>query len=182
MKKFILIFISILLVGCGATKVTQTKYYNSQVTKRYGSLKDMINDATLVAKVKIKDDGSSNKSGKYVYTTYQAKVEDGLKNADASTIKIKMRGGVDGSTRYIVKDDPLMKKGEEYLVFATKNNDGTYTTLSDAFGRMQIKNDLVTSLNVANNEVEKTSQATDYKVNALGYDVMRSQIENMSLA
>ena len=75
-----------------------------------------------------------------------------------------------------------LKKGEEYLVFATKNNDGTYTTLSDAFGRMQIKNDLVTSLNVANNEVEKTSQATDYKVNALGYDVMRSQIENMSLA
>jgi uncharacterized lipoprotein YmbA len=110
MKKFVLILMSILLVGCGTQKVTKTKYYESKITKRYDSLKSLINDATLIAKVKISDDGSYKKSGKYVYTTYKAKIEDGLKNASASTCMIKMRGGVDGDTRYVVKDDPLMKK------------------------------------------------------------------------
>lgn len=43
-----------------------------------------------------------------------------------------------------------MKSGEKYLIFAKKNDDGTYTTLSGTQGRMKYNNGKINSFKFAN--------------------------------
>ena len=50
--------------------------------------------------------------------------------------EIIMTGGIYNGHYYEIEDAPLLEKEQEYLIFAQKNNDGTYSILSGAQGRM----------------------------------------------
>lgn len=53
-------------------------------------------------------------------------------------------------------NNPLMEIGDTFLVFARKNDDGTYAVLSGSQGRFVIEDGLVYSLNCADMRSEST--------------------------
>ena len=84
--------------------------------------------------------------------------------------EFKKKGKTDNTIEATIKkiyeldDDPLMQINDEYLIFANKNSDGTYTTLSGSQGRFEIEGNRVYSLNKSNAQVKKANVGSNIKV------------------
>ena len=98
----------------------------------------------LIARVKIGDGIQENRIGLNM-TVFTAEVEDLIYGSREDNVDIIMTGWVDHDTKTIheISDDPLMKKGDEFIIFARKNESGTYTILGGPQGRFLIENDTV---------------------------------------
>ena len=98
----------------------------------------------LIARVKIGDGIQENRYGLNM-TVFTANVEDLIYGSCEDNVDIIMTGWVDHDTKTIheISDDPLMKKGDEYIIFARKNESGTYTVLGGPQGRFVIDSDNV---------------------------------------
>ena len=65
---------------------------------------------------------------------------------DKQIIRITMQGGRAKYAICIVPTDPLMEPGQEFLIFANKNEDGTYSILNGEEGRFLYEDGLLTAL------------------------------------
>lgn len=112
----------------------------------YGSIKELCeaDSLDLIARVKIGDGKQEDKNG-FMRTVFTAKVEDLIYGSCEDNVNIIMTGWVDhdNKTIYEISDDPLMQKGDEYIIFARKNESGTYTILGGPQGRFVIDGDNV---------------------------------------
>ena len=99
-------------------------------------------------------------------TTFDAQVKQLICGNDEKEIKITMTDGIDKTEKkiYELDDDPLMQINDEYLIFANKNSDGTYTTLSGSQGRFEIEGNCVYILNKSNAQVKKANVGSNIKV------------------
>ncbi len=168
-KKFIplLAIIGILLV-CGTLLIINKK--NNELEKvfmhaswayRYADVEDLTKNSDCIAIIKVMDNGSSYRKDIVPDTIFSAKVTRAIYNCEKDDkLEIYMTGGIRDSKIFELRDDPLMKKGEEYLIFAKKNEDGTVTTLTGTQGRMHYKNGKISSLNVVNHQVKESSGST----------------------
>lgn len=132
----------------------------------YGSVKEMYQQSNLVAVVKITDNGTS-KAGTLYETIYKASVIKKIKGTlKSNSIKIFMTGGENDTTIYQIPEDPLMEKGDEFLIFAKKNTDNTYTTLGGGQGRMKYNHwkKTVTSLNETTKENKNQTTETQISI------------------
>ena len=116
----------------------------------YGSIKDLTADSNLIALIEIEDVASYGISQDLPHTVFAAKVLEPVHNAQKDEeIRIYMTGGqMDGETVEIA-DDPLMKSGEQYLVFCRENSDGTDTILGGPQGRFVYEDGKLSSLDIA---------------------------------
>lgn len=115
----------------------------------YGSVQELTEASDLIAWVKItgeRDGGDLMQS--ISSTVFTAKVKELIYGDGEETVDIIMTGRVDRKEKIIceVADDPLMHKNDEYLIFARKNESGTYTILGGPQGRYVVDNDRVYSL------------------------------------
>lgn len=112
----------------------------------YGSIKELCeaDSLDLIARVKIGDGKQEDKNG-FMMTVFTAKVEDLIYGSCEDNVNIIMTGWVDhdNKTIYEISDDPLMQKGDEFIIFARKNESGTYTILGGPQGRFVIDGDNV---------------------------------------
>ena len=116
----------------------------------YGSIKDLTADSDLIALIEIEDVASYGISQDLPHTVFAAKVLEPVHNAQKDEeIRIYMTGGQMGGETVEIADDPLMKSGEQYLVFCRENSDGTYTILGGPQGRFVYDNGKLSSLDVA---------------------------------
>jgi hypothetical protein len=76
-----------------------------------------------------------------------------------------------------MSDDPLMKKEDQYIIFAKSNADGTFTVLGGSQGRMQYKDGKVSSLNMVNEQVKKNSGAL-IKMDDITEDTLIGEIQD----
>ncbi len=134
----------------------------------YGSVKELAEACDIAAYVKIKDlkfDDSYSSYGVKL-TVYTAEICESLYGKEKGEIQIVMTGGIDESEKkiYEIADDPLMKKNDEFFIFARQNEDGTYTVLSGSQGRFEIVDNKVSSLNVSNTQVADNNLSSNIKV------------------
>lgn len=110
-------------------------------TYSYGSIKELCeaDSLDLIARVKI-GDGIRGNNNNIIMTVFTAEVEEMIYGSDEDIVNIVMTGGVDHDAKiiYEISDDPLMQKGDEYIIFARKNESGTYTVLGGPQGRFVI--------------------------------------------
>lgn len=165
-KKLILLLVIIgVCLVCGAlwivnknTNKLKKEFMHASWTYRYADVEDLTKNSDCIAIIKIMDNGSSYRKDIVPDTVYSANVIRAIYNCEeGDKLKIYMTGGIRDNKIFELRDDPLMKKGEEYLIFAKKNEDGTVTTLTGTQGRMHYKNGKISSLNVVNHQVKESS-------------------------
>ena len=113
----------------------------------------------LIARVKIGNSEQQNRNG-LLMTVFTANVKDLIYGNAEDVVNVIMTGGIDhdSKTIYEISDDPLMQKDDEFIIFAHKNESGTYTVLGGPQGRFVIDNDNVFPL------VDHCSQSNTAKV------------------
>lgn len=124
-------------------------------TYNYGDVAELAQDSDLIALVSINQAKSSYVLSGIRMTVFPATVQERIAGEEVKEIQLVMTGGIDEKEKriYEIPDDPLMKEGEKYLIFARKNEDGTYTILGGPQGRFVLEDGKVYSLAVANEQV-----------------------------
>lgn len=134
----------------------------------YGSVEELAKASDIVAVIKTTGAECSTQQGIH-FTTYDAQVKQLVYGTDEKNIQIFMTGGIDEKEKmiYELSDDPLMQINNEFLIFARKNDNGTYTILSGPQGRFEIKDGRVYSLNEINVQMKKASVGSNTTVNGM---------------
>jgi hypothetical protein len=160
--------------ACSHKKSTKHAEYekvtlNASWNYNYESIKELSEKCDLAAYIKVtgSEIDESYKAYGVDLTIFTAEVKEALYGKSDKTIKIVMTGKVDEKEKkiYEIADDPLMNKGDEFFIFATANDNGTYTIMSGPQGRFEIKNGQVYSLNVSNEQVAKNNNSSNITVN-----------------
>ena len=152
------IFVLLLTVACGKktsdhSNETVTdpvskniKYVMSASWTGYRNIEDIAIKSDIIAQIKVKEITNpveiNRANGISMYSTYfVVSVDKLLYGEETGDIRICMTGAydTDGNVISEIDDDPLMKVGEEYLIFARKNTDGSFTILSGPSGRFVVR-------------------------------------------
>lgn len=161
----------LLTIGGCAGKNYDKVELSASWSYNYADVADLARNSDLIALVSIQEpekDGSY-KISSIRMTQFPAAVVERYYGEEEQEIKIVMTGGIDESEKkiYEIADDPLMKAEEEYLIFARKNEDGTYTILGGPQGRFVLEDGKVYSLNVANEQVKKADPNASFRVDGV---------------
>lgn len=92
-------------------------------------------------------------------STFEVEVVEsiyGCENEDS--FSIRMTGAQVDNKKIEIIDDPLLEKGQEFLVFAAKNDNGTYRILSGPQGRLEYKDGKLNSLQFVNENVRDNNK------------------------
>lgn len=112
----------------------------------YANVEELTEHSDLIALVKV-DKLAENIEGKVPASIYNVTVIDGILGCKKDeVIPVYMTGGKNGNQTFEIKSDPLMKKRQQFLIFAQKNQDGTYTILGGPQGRLVYSKGMLNSL------------------------------------
>ena len=169
---------SVVLAACSnnAGEKLDKVVMNASWVYNYKDVQELTEKSDLIAYVSINSMESYEENG-IVKTKYQAEIVDEIYGEKTRTVEIIMTGGVVGKTIYELEDDPLMVPNDEFLIFARKNTNGTYTILSGPQGRFVVEGNMVYSLNVAESQVAKANPYSNIKVDGVEKDLFISQIQ-----
>lgn len=188
-KKYFTISLCLLLLtstlfGC-TSKSNETGEYtkvtmNASWSYNYRDIQELTEKSDLIAVVSIVGGTETTDSQGPVMTLYDAKITELILGDETEDIKILMTGGIVEGQKVIfeIADDPLMAKGDEYLIFARRNESGTYTVLSGSQGRFTIEDGYVYSLNISNNQVREANLHSNIKVNGEDKDSFFAKIKS----
>ena len=114
----------------------------------YGNLTEMRNAADRVVDGVVV--GSTTSGCGVIVTHYTVKIIMTLKgDSDSFLITVIQTGGVIGSSKQEVREDPLIRIGDHVIMFLNFDpEDGMYGILGGPQGRLKVINHLVYSLNV----------------------------------
>ncbi len=180
----VIVFISTL----GLRKASDTEdyskykkvYLNASWAYNYEDVSELTENCDLAAYISVTGWESNHKYKDYGVdlTVFTAEIQDSLFGKKEGTVRIVMTGKIDEKEKiiYEIADDPLMKPGDKFFVFAKANEDGTYTILSGPQGRFAIVNDAVYSLNVCDNQVKMHNSGSNININNQSKEDFYSQI------
>lgn len=122
------------------------EYLSTSWMYGYADVEELTAHSDLIALIKV-NGLSETINGSIPASIFEVNVTDGVLGCTiGDVISVYMTGGKTGNQIFEVKSDPLMKKGQEFLIFAQKNQDGTYTVLGGPQGRLVYANGLLNSL------------------------------------
>ncbi len=192
MKKILMLIASITAIcalTCGCSRVTDKDPFDGYKTVSmhaswcdyYSGIEELCKAESLdlIARVKIGDGKQEDKNG-LMMTTFAANVEELIYGNGEDIVNIIMTGGVDhdSKTIYEILDDPLMQKDDEFIIFARKNESGTYTVLGGPQGRFLIESDTVYPLYewASQSDVEKANIVDEH--NGISIDDFVKEIKS----
>jgi len=126
----------------------------SATTVEKMSLRDLAKKSDAIVLARVEDETARYDSNKEIYTYVTLRVLEPVKGPKAdAVITIRQLGGSVGDVASIVPGTPSFKKGEEVVVFLTKNDtagypwvmglqQGKYTVTSDEKGQKSVRNEL----------------------------------------
>lgn len=170
---FCLIVAMLTLVACSnKSSVDYSQYSKVPLTAswsyNYESVRELADTCDLAAYVTIIEQETDERYNSYGIdlTIYTAEIRESLFGQSDGKIHIVMTGKIDEKEKkiYEIIDDPLMKPGDEFFVFAKNNEDGTYTILSGPQGRFEIIDNMVYSLNICNEQVAENNSGSNIVV------------------
>ena len=132
--------------------------------KSYTNISDMATDSQIIVIGNVKRvlEALEDPDEHLYMTTFAFQTETAFKGNVNGEIIVCQHGTAD-TPWFVVKDDPLFKIGETYLLFLNKNLFGTYYYYGPC-ARYKIENGKVFSMNyiLQNNNVYKASEALDF--------------------
>lgn len=183
MKKIIVAMLCLLfactIVACGgqAEEKLEKVVMRASWIYNYEDVQELTENSDLIAYVSINTMESYEENG-IIKTKYYAEVLNEIYGEKVRNIEIIMTGGIVDQTIHEVEDDPLMDAKEAFLIFARKNESGTYTILSGPQGRFVVTDNKVYSLNVADDQVARANQFSNISVNGVDFDLFVSEIQS----
>lgn len=127
---------------------------------RYGDLEEITTESDLIALIEVANLAESYSDQQIPMSTYNVKVISPIYNADVDSFEIKMTGMETDDVVYEVDGDPLLKKGEEFLVFCNENDDGSYRIIGGPQGRLTYADGKLNSLITDENDINTFSAET----------------------
>lgn len=120
----------------------KTVYSHASWNYSYGSIEELAQDSDLVALVTVGEKISEKSVDHIPMSDFEATVVKPIINSEkGQKISITQTGGlteVNGEKiKMELEDDPLLVPGEEYVIFARKNDNGTYAILGGPQGRLK---------------------------------------------
>lgn len=150
------------------------QYSDASWAYSYKDLNELADKSDLIALVKIAGVNKEFQKDNIDFTTYNATVEDAIVNSEDNQNVILYMTGINNNTKHIeIRDDPLPNKDDEFLIFAKKNSDGTYTILGGPQGRLTYKDGKLNSLNHVSDRVG----ATNIEMVNKDFDDLKSKIK-----
>lgn len=124
----------------------ETVYMSASWAYGYADVQDLTRHSDVIALIKV-DQLSETIGGKVPASVYQVTVTDGIRGCQTDEqLFVYMTGGRMGKKMFVIESDPLMEEGQEFLIFAQQNADGTCTVLGGPQGRLVYKNGTLNSL------------------------------------
>lgn len=153
MKKFLevvsVVFAFLLMCGIafyGNQPSKEKVYMSTSWMTGYAEVESLTKDSDLIGLIRVKGLEESI-DGRIPASVFRVKVLDEILGCQkGDEILVYMTGGEKDGQIFEIDSDPLMEKGQEFLIFASHNQDGTYTVLGGPQGRMLYENGGLSSL------------------------------------
>lgn len=142
------VILAVVITVCIFVKRNQPEkvYMSASWMYGYADVEDLADNSDLIALVHV-NRLSQSIDGRVPASIYEVTVLDGILGCEKGDIlSVYMTGGRKGDQIFEIKSDPLMKKGQEFLIFAGKNQDGTCTVLGGPQGRLVYSKGMLNSL------------------------------------
>lgn len=140
------------VIGTQIIQPIETSYTSVSSAYNYGDIEELAQNSDLIALVKVKGLVAYEDVTAGPFSTYEVEVIEPIYQCETGDkVKIFMTGGQNRKERIEVNGDPLMEKGQEFLVFTTKNQKrtDTYSILGGPQGRLSYENGKLYSLHYA---------------------------------
>lgn len=125
---------------------------------RYYDVQEMAKESDLIALIRVDSLIECTEDQQLPFSTFAVEVVQPVYGCkEGQTINIIMTGGESGKQRIEIKDDPMLEKGQEFLVFARHNETGTYTILGGPQGRLAFRDGKLNSMQYVTERVSKDS-------------------------
>ncbi len=145
----VLVVCAVFLSSCSrSAEASDNIVLHASWAEYYENINDLTSESDFIALVEIKDVVSvmQDENGIY-FSVFRADVLEGVLGKDES-IDLLLTGAAVEDMKMEIEDDPLLKIGEKWLVFARMNDSGTYTIIGGPCGRFAYneQSNTVTSL------------------------------------
>lgn len=133
----------------------KTEYMTASWVYGYSNIKELVAESDLVALIQIEGTDEEWELSSLPHTNYKATILNSIinKKNEENNILITMTG-VSNETKHMeIEDDPLLQKGEQFIIFARKNDKNTYTILGGPQGRFKNINGKLYSMKYVSDRV-----------------------------
>lgn len=183
-KRFIcMLVLFVFLTACKSPLESQLEKETELITTlhaswgyNYRDVEELTENSDYIAIVNVKESDS------FYYeilpkTLYTVETTQSI-YGETDDVQLVFTGGVFEDKTVELSDDPLMSIGDSLLVFARKNDDGTYTVLSGPQGRFVIEDDCVYSLNAVDKQLRSANRSSsNIMVDGVPLDDFISSVE-----
>lgn len=141
---------------------------------QYDSLESLVKDSDVIAVIKVEkvENVSFLGDSTIPFTTFKTVVVfEILGTCNEEILYIGQTGMLTDTKRVEIVDDPLMETGEEYLIFARRNQDDTLTILNGLQGRYKYEGGTVSLI-----EASKDSDYNNFSYSEL-YNLYKQGVD-----
>jgi len=144
----------------------ETQYISASWAYNYADIEEISQDSDIIALIKVKGPNDTYEINNIPFTQFDVEIIMPIYGASlGEKLNIVMTGGYsEENVTVVILDDPLLKKNEEFLIFARQNEDGTVTILSGPQGRLIHTNGKLNSLTPANSAAHSANEYSNIKV------------------
>ena len=156
----------------------ETEFLSASWFYNYRDIEEISQASDAIALIKVDGVVDSYDVQDIPITEYKVDVVTSVYNTNkGDTFTIVMTGKETNDKIIEVNDDPLLQKGEEFLVFCKKNTDGTYRIISGTEGRLAHSNGKLSSLNAVDARVKAENPYSNITVVNADVNELISQIK-----
>lgn len=144
----------------------EVQYLSASWPYNYSDLEEISKASDLIALIKVEGVSKSYETRGIPVTEYKVQVLEPIYGTDETQLILFMTGNEDKDKKIEIKDDPLPRADEKFLIFCKQNADGTITVLSGPQGRLVYTDGKLNSLNaVKENAMDINSSSSIQIVN-----------------
>jgi hypothetical protein len=170
----------IITYGSKHIKPVEVSYISASWSYNYADIEEIAGDSDLIALIHVNKVLSEKQKNSLPFSTFEVEVMEAIYGCEAGDkISIYMTGGYTTEKRIEIKDDPLLEKGQEFLVFTKKNEDGTYRILSGPQGRLEYKDGKLNSLQYVNDRVKQYNSSMNISIQNQDAKVFIDDLRNI---
>ena len=179
MVSLIILGVVVSTIGTNKENVPKNKeYLSASWVYNYSDLEEMTKDSDMIALVREDKLLETYEEGGLPFSEYQMQVIEPILGVNQNEeITILMTGGEVEDYILEVEDDPLIRDGEEFLVFCKQNKDGTFRVVSGPQGRMVYEDGKLSSLNTENSNARKTNVYMNIHINNVDAETLIDEIK-----
>jgi len=160
----------------------KVNYMHASWAYNYSSIEELSSVSDVIALIRVKAIYNEFMKHDLPYTDFETIVISPILNAlEGDSLVIRVTGGTIEEILYEIEDAPLLKIGDELIVFCRKNIEGdypSYTIISGAQGRLYYSKGKLNSLCMIDDRILEANSINGIKIKDADYDETITQIRS----